>query len=136
MRSFYRPLAVIGVAIAALGSFAFVPFGKVPVGKTIVVKMIDKSPTEFTFEPLLVTASPGDVVQFIQTSATPHNVEFKETPAGADLGEAKSGAYMVAPNQKYEIQIDARFKSGSYRFVCVPHETLGMKGSLTIVSGK
>lgn len=136
MPNIHRLLAVTGVAIAAVGSIAFLPFGSAPVGKTIVVKMVDKSATEFTFEPSVVTASPGDVVQFVQMTATPHNVEFKETPAGADLGEAKSGAYMVAPNQKYELQIDSRFKSGSYRFVCIPHETLGMKGSLTIVSAK
>ena len=136
MSSTNHVFAAVGVAIVACGSVAFMPLGKAPVGKTIVVKMIDKSPTEFTYEPAQVTANPGDVVQFVQVSATPHNVDFRETPAGADLGAAKTGEYMLTPNQKYELRIDARFKAGNYKFVCTPHEALGMKGSLTIVSGK
>ena len=131
-----RVLAGLAALCVVAGSLAFAPATNAPAGKTIVVKMIDKSATEFAFEPSLITANPGDVVQFVQTTATPHNVEFRETPTGTDLGTAKTGEYMLTPNQKYELQIDTRFKAGGYKFVCAPHEAMGMKGSLTIVTGK
>lgn len=102
--------------------------------KVVVVKMIDKSATEFTFEPSQVSVHPGDVLRFVQTSATPHNVEFREVPAGADLGATKTSQYLTAPDQKLEIQIDKHFVTGTYRFVCIPHEAMGMKGSLTITT--
>lgn len=130
-------LVVSAVALAAVcGSLAFMPLHRAPVGKTIVVRMIDKSPTEFAYEPATITASVGDVVQFVQTTATPHNVDFRETPSGAELGAARTGEFMLAPEQKYELRIDDRFKAGAYRFVCTPHELLGMKGTLTVIPAK
>lgn len=131
-----RLLVVVVASVAVAGSLALAPLHRAPVGKTHVVRMIDKSPTEFAYEPASVTASVGDVIQFVQTTATPHNVDFREAPNGADLGTAKTGEFMLAPEQKYELRIDERFRAGSYRFVCTPHELLGMKGTLTVVAAK
>jgi plastocyanin len=128
-------LSSLGATLIAMSPFAYAgteAYWTPP--KTVVVKMIDKSATEFVFEPSVVSVKPGDVVQFLQTGATPHNIEFRETPAGVDLGPTKVSPYLTTPNQKYEITIDRKFAKGTYRYTCLPHETMGMKGSLTVTA--
>ena len=65
----------------------FVARAQASTGRTIVVKMVDKSATKFAFEPATIQARPGDVIRFIQTGNNPHNVDFKSTPAGVELGD-------------------------------------------------
>ena len=101
-------------------------------GKTIIVKMVDKSATEYAFVPATISARVGDVIRFTQTSAMPHNVDFKVTPAGVDLLDLKTSAFLSAPGQTLDITIDKRFAAGTYQFSCMPHETMGMKGTLKI----
>ncbi|HEX4936567.1 MAG TPA: plastocyanin/azurin family copper-binding protein [Gemmatimonadaceae bacterium] len=128
-------LSSLGTTMLALAPFAYSgteAYWTPP--KTVVVKMIDKSATEFAFEPSAVSVKAGDVVQFLQTGATPHNIEFRETPAGVDLGTQKASPYLTTPNQKYEIAIDRKFAKGTYRFTCLPHEALGMNGQLTVTA--
>lgn len=50
--------------------------------ETIIVKMVDKSATEYAFEPADITVRRGDIVRFVQTGSTPHNVEFKDVAEG------------------------------------------------------
>ena len=104
--------------------------------KLVVVKAADVSATEFKWSPGDITANPGDTIRFEQTTATPHNVEFRETPAGVDLGASKMGPFLVAPGDHYDLVIDGRFKAGVYKFVCTPHESMGMKGTITVAGGK
>lgn len=104
-------------------------------GKVVTVKMVDVSATQFKFEPAEFGASAGDTVRFVQATATPHNVDFRNTPAGANLGAAKMGPFLLTSGQTYDLVLDARFPAGAYQFVCTPHEMLGMKGVLT-VAGK
>jgi len=99
---------------------------------THVVKMVDVSDTEFKFEPAELTVQPGDVVQFVATSATPHNVDFRVLPDGVDLGDQTVGPYLMEDGAAYEITIDERFMAGEYAYVCTPHEFLGMKAMLTV----
>lgn len=113
-----------------------VPPRVAPAPKVVVVKATDVSATEFKWVPADIAGNPGDTVRFEQTTATPHNVEFRETPAGVDLGSAKMGPFLVAAGDHYDLVIDARFKPGAYTFVCTPHESMGMKGSLTVTGGK
>ncbi|MEQ1692362.1 MAG: plastocyanin/azurin family copper-binding protein [Gemmatimonas sp.] len=124
-----------GTALLAVAPLSYVTSAEtVPVPRVVVVKMIDKSLTEFTFEPSTIAVRPGDIVQFVQTGSTPHNIEFRQMPAGVDLGAVKTSPYLATPNQKYEITIDKKFVKGTYAFVCIPHEGFGMKGSLTITT--
>jgi plastocyanin len=104
-------------------------------GKLVPVKMTDISATQFKFDPAEITVNPGDTVRFVQSTITPHNVDFRSTPAGANLGAAKLGPFLTAAGQNYDLVIDARFSAGTYQFVCTPHEMMGMKGVLT-VAGK
>jgi plastocyanin len=100
--------------------------------KVIEVKLVDVSPTEFAFSPAKITVRAGDVVRFTQTKVNAHNVEFKTLPAGVDLGDARVGPYLMAVEQVYEVKIDARFKPGTYGYVCTPHELMGMKGEIVV----
>lgn len=99
---------------------------------TVVVKMVDKSATQFVFEPAEITVRPGDTVRWIQTGAVPHNVEFKKVPKGTDLGEQRMGPFLLGAGETYEVVIDERFAPGLHRYVCTPHEAMGMVGSLTV----
>ena len=100
---------------------------------THVVKMIDVSDTEFKFEPAELTVKLGDIVSFVATSATPHNVDFRSLPDGVDLGDRTVGSYLMEDGATYEITIDEKFVVGDYEYVCTPHEFLGMKAMLTVV---
>jgi len=130
-----RRIILLG-ALAGL-TLAFLPADKADDtrGEVIVVKMVDKSPTEYAFEPNVITAKHGDVIRFVQTSTTPHNVQFKDVPAGTNLGDAAMGPFLTAPDQTYEITIDDRFAAGEHKFVCTPHEFMGMTGTLTVEAG-
>lgn len=128
---------VAGIALAAIVSASLAiaqNSSSLPKGQVLIVRMVDKSATEFVFEPANVVVYAGDVVRFVQTASMPHNVEFREVPASAALADAKTGPYLTAPNQTYEIPIDQRFAKGVYHFVCVPHEPMGMKGTITVAS--
>ena len=100
--------------------------------EVVVVEMVDVSPTQFVFEPSEIEVAPGDRVRFVQKGQMPHNVEFKNTPDGADLGDARMGPFLTTKDQTYEIVVDGRFRAGTYEFVCTPHEALGMTGTLTV----
>lgn len=98
----------------------------------VLVKMVDKPNAQFAFEPAAIAAQRGDTVRFLQTSTAPHNVHFEKTPKGAKLGAASSGPYLIGTGKTYDLVIDARFTDGAYQFVCDPHESVGMRGTLTV----
>lgn len=123
----------IGAALAALTvSTAAWKTTNPPPGKLIVVKMVDVSATEYRFVPAAITANAGDTVRFEQTAAMPHNVDFRDVPATTKLGDSKTGPFLAAVGEKYDVVIDGRFGAGVHNFVCTPHETMGMKGSITV----
>lgn len=102
---------------------------------TVVVKMVDKGPSSFAFEPARITVHPGDVVRFVQTATTPHDVAFTKLPAKVDLGARKVGPFLTQPGQTYDLAIDDAFRPGHYDFVCLPHMAMGMKGTLDVEAG-
>lgn len=100
--------------------------------RVVEVEMIDKSSTEFVFDPSRITARPGDVIRFVQRGAMPHNVEFKGAPGGASIDEILMGPYLTRKGETYDIVIDDRFTPGEYPFVCTPHQFLKMTGVLSV----
>lgn len=96
------------------------------------VGMVDVSPTEFAFEPTVIRARPGEVVRFVQKGLMPHNVEFREVPEGAELGDLRMGPFLTRKGEAWDLIIDERFVPGSYAFVCTPHEPMGMKATLIV----
>jgi len=101
--------------------------------ETVVVKMVAKGPGVWRFEPQSVSVKPGDTLRFEQTDTAPHNVQFKKMPKGAKLDDLLVGPFLLAPGQTYDLAMDDRFVPGEYRYVCTPHEMLGMKGSFKVV---
>lgn len=99
----------------------------------VLVEMIDKSPTEFTFDPVDITVRRGATVRFVMTGNVPHNIQFKDPPEGARLDEIMMGPFLVQQGQTYDVVIDDRFVDGLYPVVCTPHELMGMKGTLTVI---
>ncbi len=100
--------------------------------RVVTVRMVDKSATEYAFEPADITVEPGTLIRFELAGSIPHNVEFKKGPSGTDLGNARMGPFLIAKGQTYEIMIDARFAEGTHDYVCTPHEMMGMKGTITV----
>jgi plastocyanin len=129
-----RVSLALGVAALVLATAAWRIAGvrTAPAGRVVIVKTLEVSATSYRFDPAEVTVLPGDTVRFVQSSTMPHNVEFTKSPKGSKLGAAKVGPYLVAPNQTYDVPIDARFLVGQYQFICTPHAILGMKGTIVV----
>lgn len=110
-------------------------------GATHDVKMMLEGST-YKYEPSSLTVKPGDVVVFHNVSGGPHNVEFypDSIPAGAasalDAGMSDrmgplQGPLLTEPNATYTVSF-AGAPTGTYKFFCLPHVALGMKGEITV----
>ena len=86
------------------------------------------------FEPANIDVRVGDVVRYVYDATMPHNIEFvrNSAPAGAELGDAWSSPYLTKKGDTYELEIHEGFRNGEYNYVCAPHVSMGMKGSLTV----
>ncbi len=138
------PAAVLALAVLPASVPAPEP-GDPP--RTIEVELVD-----FGFEPSRVAVRPGDRVRFVQSTVTPHNVEFRNLPDGAALSDEtlpmvsgeiavggpspapRMGPYLLAQGAVYEVVIGEGFAAGSYTIVCTPHEAMGMIGELIVTT--
>ena len=97
--------------------------------------------SEYKFSPASLTIKAGDMVRFKDVSGGPHNVQFyaDSIPAGAaaalDAGMPdKMGSLMspmVETGGAYTISF-AGAPTGDYRYYCLPHQAMGMKGMITV----
>lgn len=101
--------------------------------RTIEVRMVDKGPSEFVFEPAEITVRPGDRVVWVQTGVMPHNVEFTAAPESSDVSGLPRSPFLTTRDQRYELVIDDRFGAGQYEYICTPHVTMGMKATIKVV---
>ena len=106
---------------------------------------------QYKFVPADITVKAGDAIDFVNESGGPHNVAFNPANVPDDV-EKQLDANMPAtvgnipkmaplngplltetsgPNSVYTISF-ARIKAGQYPYVCTPHETMGMKGTITV----
>ena len=115
-------------AFAALAALAL-STAQLSAQEVHVVKMVDISTTEFAFEPAEITVKPGDVIRWEQTVVTPHNVEFREGPFAGTMSE-----FLMTPGQTYEFTIAPGTAPGSFKYLCTPHELMGMVGTITVVA--
>lgn len=120
-------------ALAAFGALAVLAFTTTDLSaQTVhVVKMVDKSTTEFAFEPAVITVAPGDVIRWEQTVVTPHNVEFREGPFAGTMSD-----FLMTPGQTYELTIAPGTVPGTFKYVCTPHELMGMVGTVNVVADR
>ncbi len=102
--------------------------------RVVVIHMVDKGSAQWRFEPAKVQVRRGDVLRFVQDDIAPHNVQFKDTPDGAQLEPTTiMGPFLIQKGSTYEIQMDDRFPPGVYKFACTPHEPLGMVGEFEVI---
>jgi plastocyanin len=96
----------------------------------------------YKFDPAELTIKAGDVVTFHNKSGGPHNVSFwaDSIPAGgADKLKAAmpdqmaplEGPLLTEQDGTYKISF-AGAPAGDYKFYCLPHLALGMKGKVTV----
>ena len=96
----------------------------------------------YHFIPAELTIKAGDVINFHNKSGGPHNVSFwaDSIPAGAaavltaampNQMQPLAGNMLIEPDAVYTISF-AGAPVGEYKFYCLPHLAMGMKGVLTI----
>ena len=128
-----RCLPRVAIAVAGAVTLCFaVPLAAQNAPHVIVVKMSDAPGGKFVFLPATINAQRGDTVRFVQASSAPHDVDFRKVPKGAKLSSESTLPYVMAPGQTFDLVVDSRFIDGEYDFVCDPHESVGMHGTLTV----
>lgn len=111
-------------------------------GTTHEVQMIQEG-TEYKYSPAALTIKTGDVVVFKSVSGGLHNVQF-------EVGKVPEGALAILnaaiPNRQGDMSSElvdaggsvtisfAGAPVGDYDFFCLPHQTMGMKGKITVTS--
>lgn len=132
---------LLSLPAIALGVAAFARPTSTPVPATHTVRMTQQG-NQYKFEPAGLRIQPGDVVEFVNVSGFPHNVQFypNRIPQGAAavLNRAMAqrmaevaGPMMMQANQKYRISF-AGAPQGTYDYFCLPHQALGMKATLIV----
>lgn len=98
--------------------------------------------TDYKYVPAELTIKTGDQVVYHNVSGGPHNVQFwaDSIPAGAaeplSAGMPQqmsplAGPLVVEPNGTYTVSF-ANTPAGEYKYYCLPHLALGMKGRITV----
>jgi plastocyanin len=84
------------------------------------------------FQPATLTVKKGDVVRWTMADGTVmHNVSFTQADSNpAGFTPPADSPFLTQAGQTYELKID--FAPGTYNYVCVPHEAMGMKGTITV----
>jgi plastocyanin len=96
----------------------------------------------YKFDPSDLTIKSGDVVNFHNKTGGPHNVSFwaDSIPGGAadalkknmpDQMAPLEGPLLTEPEAVYKVSF-AGAPTGDYKFYCLPHLALGMKGKITV----
>lgn len=138
-----KRVALISAAVLLVGATSLRAQGsKAPArGRTVTVRMSQQG-TAYRFEPQNFTVHPGDVVEFVNVSGFPHNIMFDAAhiPAGAaaalNAGMSNRTGNLMGPmmqraNEKYRVSF-ANAPVGTYAYACLPHQALGMKGTITV----
>ena len=109
-------------------------------GTTHDVNMVLEG-TSYKYVPDELTIKSGDVVRFHNVSGGPHNVSFwadsipsgaaEVLKAGMPDQMALEGSLLTEPNAIYTVNF-AGAPAGEYKYYCLPHLALGMKGKLKV----
>jgi plastocyanin len=110
-------------------------------GDTATVKMIGSS-SGYSFQPSMVRIKVGQSVKFVTVSGGPHNITFdpQDIPDGAapaldqDMPRQQAkltGPLVPNPDDSYVITFKGA-KPGAYKFYCLPHQSLGMQGTIIV----
>lgn len=110
-------------------------------GTTHEVQMIQEG-MEYKYVPAALTIKAGDTVIFKGISGGLHNVQFYPdsiVPGSAEMLDAaitnKQGplaSALVGEGDNITITFPAGLPAGEYKFFCLPHQTMGMVGAITV----
>jgi plastocyanin len=114
-------------ALAVLAPLSFVTAGP----PEVVVRMTQTK----TFEPKTITVKNGDTVVWRNVSDMPHSVTDVPSMAATaqdaalppNAKEFDSG--LVSPGKDYSHTFTV---PGTYKYFCIPHEALGMVGTVVV----
>ncbi len=96
-----------------------------------IVKMTDHD----AFDPATVTVNVGDSVEWQNTSQIAHSVVCDPAKAGSakDValpeGAKPFDSGVIQPGKSFTQKFGV---AGTYKYVCVPHEGMGMKGEVVV----
>ncbi|HST58556.1 MAG TPA: plastocyanin/azurin family copper-binding protein [Longimicrobium sp.] len=102
-------------------------------GQVHEVKMVStQGGASGEFQPKTLNVKKGDVVRWVMADGTVmHNVSFSQgdgNPAG--FAAPADSPYLTQAGQSFEYKV--ALEPGTYNYVCVPHEGMGMVGSITV----
>jgi len=111
-------------------------------GTHTVELLADRAANRFGFNPVKVSARPGDALVFRVVSGPPHSIAFDPTGLGraevaalnrAMVGRVSDlrGPLLVDVGDTYRMVVP-RLAPGTYRFYCLTHQVYGAGGSLVI----
>ena len=115
--------APLGAAAAIVALGAAGPATAAPVAKVVPVKI-----TDFAFggkQNLKLSLKVGDVLRFTWAGQQAHDVDLRRAPNGVK----KVHAALAVRRAPLVVKLT---KAGTYRFVCTPHEMLGMTATVTV----
>lgn len=112
-----RLLQLTMISLVALLTFAPSAWAQ---GEEVTVKMEDNF-----FDPANITIEPGTTVTWVQSGNHPHT-----TTSYDDLWD--SGFIAGGSGGTFSFTFD---EPGTYDYFCIPHEALGMVGSVTVTGG-
>lgn len=129
--------ATIGTSSSSEGSTSGAPI----TGRIHEVRMLFDG-ARYYFAPEKLIVRRGDGVRWIMVSGAPHNVQFlaSEIPSGAEAALADNmprpdapltGPMLLSENEQYIVSF-ANVPTGSYGYVCTPHQMVGMKGMIEV----
>lgn len=88
-----------------------------------------------TFDPATLTISKGATVAWDNISATVHSATFDPSKAAnksdavLPAGVTPFDSGMIQPGAKWSHTFDT---AGTYKYFCIPHESMGMLGTITV----
>ncbi len=112
-----RLLYLAALSLVAALVFAPAALGQ---GQTVTVSMEDNF-----FAPANVTVEPGTTVTWVQNGENPHTTTSYD-------GLWDSGLLPGGSGQTFSFTFN---EPGVYEYFCIPHEDLGMVGSVTVTGG-
>jgi plastocyanin len=112
-----RLLQLVTLSLVALLVFAPSAWAQ---GQEVTVRMEDNF-----FDPANITVEPGTTVTWVQSGNNPHTTTSYDGLWDSGMIEGGSGGTFSFTFEEL----------GTYDYFCIPHESLGMIGSVTVTDG-
>lgn len=94
------------------------------------------------YEPDTITIEPGEAVTFANDSSDIHTVTAEQASLPQGVEYFSSGGFesesaaredveqgFIGPGEDYEVKLE---EPGTYRYICLPHESSGMRGTIVV----